>query len=89
MCIHSPPRAAGGQSSADMYDPDTYYRKFEVYGEIVFITICLKNGNLMKVCGEGCNTKSSGGKERSEVLGVKSLNCVFSAALHETQRHRK
>lgn len=51
VCIHSPPRAAGGQSSEDMYDPDTYYRKFAVYGEIVFITVCLKNGNLMKVCG--------------------------------------
>eukprot|EP00752_Nemacystus_decipiens_P002303 g2179.t1 len=48
VCIHNPPRAAGGQTSADMYDPDTYYQKFAVYGEIVFITICLKNGNLVK-----------------------------------------
>ncbi|CAM9629055.1 unnamed protein product [Scytosiphon promiscuus] len=48
VCIHSPPRAAGGEEGTDMYDPDTYHRKFEKYGEIVFITVCLANGNLMK-----------------------------------------
>ena len=51
VCIHSPPRAAGGSddSGVDLYDPETYRRKFEVYGEIVFITVVLKNGSLMKV----------------------------------------
>ncbi len=54
VCVHSPPRAAGhGESEADLYDPDTYYRKFGVYGEIVFITVSLKNGNLMKVGAGG------------------------------------
>lgn len=49
VCIHSPPRAPGDDEEVDMYDPDTYHRKFEQYGEIVFITICLANGALMKV----------------------------------------
>lgn len=45
VCIHSPPGAPG------MTDPDTYYEQFKKHGEIVFITICLRNGNLMKVSG--------------------------------------
>lgn len=65
VCIHSPPRAAGGQSITDMYDPDTYHQKFAQYGEIVFITICLQNGNLMKVCRVEHNTNSSGIERRT------------------------
>ncbi|CAM9490348.1 unnamed protein product [Pylaiella littoralis] len=42
VCIHSPPRAPG------LSDPDTYRDKFCVHGEIVFITICLDNGSLLK-----------------------------------------
>jgi len=70
VCVHSPPRAAGGQSDVDMYDPDTYYRKFEVYGEIVFITVCLKNGNLMKVREAGYSIGCCSGMECGEALRV-------------------
>lgn len=63
VCIHSPPRAAGGgDEQADMYDPDTYHRKFAQYGEIVFVTVCLANGALMKVLiVEGINSRSTPG----------------------------
>lgn len=42
VCIHDLPRAPG------LTNPDTYRDKFEKYGEIVFIAICLKNGKLLK-----------------------------------------
>lgn len=43
VCIHSPPHGPG------LTNPDTYYEKFRKFGDIVFVTVCLNNGILMKV----------------------------------------
>jgi hypothetical protein len=41
VCIHRPPK--------HITDPNVYHDLFKEYGEIVFITICLDNGALLKV----------------------------------------
>ncbi len=55
VCVHSPPRVPA------LSDPDTYYEKFSKHGEIVFITICLRNGALLKVRHEAytCYAKNA------------------------------
>jgi hypothetical protein len=41
VCIHRPPK--------QITDPNVYHDLFKEYGEIVFVTICLDNGALLKV----------------------------------------
>ncbi len=44
VCIHSPP--------SNFIDPDRYYRQYSKYGEIVFVTVVLNNGKLLKEISE-------------------------------------
>ncbi len=40
VCVHNPP--------SNFIDPDRYYRHYSKYGEIVFVTVVLNNGELLK-----------------------------------------
>ncbi|CBJ28310.1 conserved unknown protein [Ectocarpus siliculosus] len=77
VCIHSPPRAPG------LSDPDTYYEKFRVHGEIAFITICLRNGTLLKTVAKkrvlehkmhALNAQAELAEREENVAGVRMAN---------------
>eukprot|EP01084_Bolivina_argentea_P254662 428171_1 len=40
ICVHNPP--------FDFIDPDSYHRQYSKYGDIVFVTVILNNGELLK-----------------------------------------
>ncbi|CAM9883738.1 unnamed protein product, partial [Ectocarpus fasciculatus] len=77
VCIHSPPRAPG------LSDPDTYHEKFRVHGEIAFITICLRNGTLLKTVAKkrvlehkmhALNAQAELAEREENVAGVRMAN---------------